>query len=267
MGNSSPVSALPAFDAVRFEQLRKCAGVALGHPLMVFESIGSTNDEAKRAARCGAPTGALYVAEHQTAGRGRHARRWFSAPRENLLFSVVLRPSFSPKDVRAYSLVVGLAVRAAVGRCGAGSALIKWPNDVLVGRRKLAGVLVESQLHGNRVSSIIVGAGINVNCASFEGELAGSAISLGEIVGAVVSREALLAEVLGALADLTGVYERGGLAAVLPELHRSDALRGQAVVVDGTHGVGAGIDADGALLLDTEAGQRALHSGSVSWAG
>lgn len=259
-------SVLSAFDVDAFDELRRQRRLEIGTPLTLFESTASTNDEAKRAALLGAPSGSLYVAEYQSEGRGRSDHRWLSAARENLLFSVLLRPSFSIGMLRAFSLVVGLAVRRALENHGATGATIKWPNDVLVGRRKLAGILIESDVDGGRIANLVVGIGINVNSTGFAGEIAETALSLRSMIGTPANRELVLADVLEALTGLMGAYERGGLAALRSELECHDALRDRTVVVDGKRGIGAGIGTDGALLVDTEEGLEAVYSGSVTWA-
>lgn len=251
------------FDATRFEALRRAAGIALGAPLTAVFETGSTNDDALGAARAGAPQGSLFVAERQRAGRGRHGRTWLAEPGASLLFSLVLRPSLEPGRAAALPLVVGLSVRAAAERHSAGPILIKWPNDLVARDRKLAGVLVESAIVGNRLGFVVCGIGINVASHPTSADHALSATSLAELGAGEVEREALLCDVLGELEARLEAFTARGIASCLPELERFDALAGRAIDVDGRRGVGCGINADGSLLLETDAGVVPVISGTV----
>lgn len=224
---------------------------ALGTPLTIVDETTSTNDDAKRAARAGAPHGATWVAEAQTAGRGRQGRAWTAARGESLLFSVLVRTSCSPARLPPLALVAGLAARDAAARAlGAADApTLKWPNDVLVGGRKLAGVLVESLVAGSRVEAVIVGVGLNVHTRAFPGELAERATSLAQLGAASPDRAELLADVLAGLErDLLPACARG-LALVHARLAAADALRGARVRGDIGEGRAEGIDDDGRLLV------------------
>ncbi|MBV9949823.1 MAG: biotin--[acetyl-CoA-carboxylase] ligase, partial [Myxococcales bacterium] len=131
-------------DLARAAELARARGSVLGRPMALLASTTSTNDEAKLAAKDGAPHGATWVAEVQTAGRGRQGRAWVAPAGEGLLFSVLLREGrlLEPSRLPAVALVAGLAVRDAVARAApAARPMIKWPNDVLVAGSKIAGVL------------------------------------------------------------------------------------------------------------------------------
>src|SRR5580692_8778683 len=150
-------------DLARAPELVAASGGQLGHPMHLIATTTSTNDLAKAAAREGAPHGSTWVAEAQTAGRGRRGHAWICAPGEGLLFSVLARVSCVPSRIAPVGLAVGLAVRDAVAAAAPGAAVgIKWPNDVLIAERKVAGVLVEAVTVGARVDAVIVGVGINV---------------------------------------------------------------------------------------------------------
>ncbi len=147
-------------------------GGQLGTPMVVMATTTSTNDVAKRAARDGAAHGATWVAEEQTAGRGRRGHSWVSPPGEGLLFSVLLRLPCTPARVPPIALVAGLAVRDAVAAAAPGASIaIKWPNDVLVAGRKVAGILIEAITVGSRVEAVVVGIGINVHTRAFPDEI------------------------------------------------------------------------------------------------
>ncbi len=239
-------------DLARAEDAIRARHIALGAPLQVLAQTTSTNDEAKAAARLGAPHGATWVAESQTGGRGRLGRAWVSPPGESLLFSVLLRVTCPPSRLPPLALVAGLATRDAVAAAlgGAATPQLKWPNDVVVGKRKLAGVLVESILSGSRVDAVIVGIGINVRTRAFPAEIAERATSLallGDLVA--LDRAELLADVLAGLdRDVEPAMARG-LGLVHARLAAADALAGARVQGEPGEGVAEGIDTDGRLLV------------------
>ena len=256
-----------AFDAARFRAQFRALKPRLGRPLMYRAVTGSTNDDALLAARAGAPHGSLFVADEQTAGRGRRGNSWLAAPGESLLFSVLLRPELELGQVSALTLAVGLALRDAVAPLVAGSTQIKWPNDLYVDGKKLAGVLVESQLQGERLQAVVVGVGLNVATRDFPEEIAARATSLALLGASLLDREALLQVILDALALRIAAYQTQGVAGILAELNAADALRDQRVRVDGRSGLGRGLDAQGRLLLQDDSGQtHAILSGTVELA-
>src|SRR5208283_1281716 len=137
-------------DLKRAADLIEERGCALGTPLFISSATTSTNDEALRAAKQGAAHGSTWVTEEQTAGRGRRGRTWFSPPGEGLLFSVLARLPGAPATLPPVALLAGLAVHEAVARAVPGvDVRLKWPNDVVAGKRKLAGVLVEAVTVGS----------------------------------------------------------------------------------------------------------------------
>lgn len=259
----------PAFDGERFRALAR--GLTLGHPLVATLETGSTNDDALRAARAGAPHGALFVTEHQRAGRGRRGNTWLAAPGEGLLFSCVLRPKVAAESAPALALLAGLAVReAAAAELAAAGApvevLVKWPNDVVVGRRKLAGILVESQIRGSEVGAVVVGVGLNTGRLEHLPELATTATSLGEL-GATVTREALLAAILRGTEARLALLESPEMPmkSLVAELVTWDALKGHEVTVGALRGVASGIDAMGKLAIaDANGVTHRIASGHVS---
>jgi BirA family biotin operon repressor/biotin-[acetyl-CoA-carboxylase] ligase len=232
-------------------------GGRLGRPLHLLAATGSTNDDAKAGAREGAPHGAVWVAETQARGRGRHGRSWVSPPGENLLFSVLFRVSCAPARVPPISLACGLAVRDAVARAiGADDrVLVKWPNDVVVRHgatfRKIAGILVESALAGAKVEHVVIGIGVNVHTRQFPDELSSIATSIALETSRAPDRAELLADILASLDhDVEHVAHRG-LGLVHARLSARDALAGRDVQSDdgAFSGVACGIDLDGRLLV------------------
>lgn len=251
-------------DLARFPEVVKARGLVLGAPFVLAESTGSTNDDAKAGARAGAPHGAVWAAEAQSAGRGRQGRSWLSAPGENLLVSILLRVTCAPARVPPLSLVCGLAVRDAVARALGpardADVKVKWPNDVLVGGKKVAGILVESALSGANVEHVIVGIGLNVHAATLPDEVAAIATSLAleSASPAGLDRAEILADVLASLARDLDVALHRGLEAVHGRLVTHDALAGREVEATDPNstlrGVASGIDADGRLLVKTPDG-------------
>jgi BirA family biotin operon repressor/biotin-[acetyl-CoA-carboxylase] ligase len=252
------------FDADRFRAESRESKPKLGRPLMYQPVTGSTNDNALLAARSGAPHGSLFVADEQTEGRGRRGNAWLTAPGESLLFSVLLRPQLELSQASALTLAIGLGLRDAIAPLVQDSVRIKWPNDLYVAGKKLAGILVESQLQGERLQAVVVGVGLNVATRDFPPELAARATSLALLGANDVEREPLLQALLNAIALRLDAYQRTGVAGILQELNAADALRDQRVRVDARLGVGRGLDEQGRLLLQDDAGVvHAIIAGTV----
>ena len=210
-----------------------------GKPRLHLRSVGSTNAKARELAEQGAPHGTLVTASEQTAGRGRQGRSWLTPPGSAIAASVILRSFDDLLPLRA-----GLAVADLAGD----GAQVKWPNDVLLDGRKVAGILVEARAPEWAV------VGIGVNVTSVPAEVADIATSLGR-----EDIEAALEELMAALdARLAQTA-----AEVVAALRERDALLGRRLRWDGGEGEGAGIDSSGALLVDTASGTTALSSGEV----
>ena len=253
----------PSPDLSRAADLVAERGSTLGRPLHVLATTPSTNDEAKHAAKKGAPHGSTWVAEEQTAGRGRQGRAWVSPRGENLLFSVLMRVTCTPSRLPPLALVVGLAVRDAVARAASRTDVaIKWPNDVLVGKKKIAGVLVEAITAGSRVEAVVAGVGINVHTREFPDDIADRATSVALVSsGDPPDRGALLADVLATLDRDAHVVLGRDLGLVRARLDAADALRGRRVRSDGgDEGLASGIDDDGRLLVRRDDGVLARWS-------
>ena len=249
-------------DLAHAPDVAAAVGGTLGRPMTLLARTESTSDLAKQAARDGAPHGATWVAEEQTAGRGRRGHSWFCPPGEGLLFSVLMRLPCLPARVPPVALVAGLAVRDAVARAAPGApVVVKWPNDVLVEGRKLAGVLVEAVTVGSRVEAVIVGIGINVHTRAFPDDLTDRATSVALIGSSPPDRATLLGDVLAGLDRDVHVVIARGLGLLHARLEAADALRGRRVKNDsGVEGIGAGIDDDGRLLVRRDDGVLARWS-------
>ena len=165
-----------------------------------YYKVGSTSVEAMESAAAGAPEGSVFVAEEQTAGRGRGAHQWESAPSAGIYCSVVLRPALPPSEALVLSLAAGLAVHSAVQQIDSGVVPdLKWPNDLMIGGKKFCGILTEMNAEATRVRHIVVGIGINVNQTKFPAELQPIATSLRLASGTEWSRVELCAALLKSL--------------------------------------------------------------------
>ena len=253
-------------DLGRAAEAIAARGGGLGRPLHLLSETSSTNDEAKRAARLGAPHGSTWVTESQTAGRGRQGRSWISPRGENLLFSVLIRSSGPAARLPLVSLVAGLAVAEAIERAAPSAGVrIKWPNDVVVATdagplRKVAGILVETSMTGDAVDAIVVGVGINVHTRTFPEELAELATSVTLLSHAPADRAEILADALEGLDREVGVVLAMGLGPVHARLSTRDALQGRRVKSERGEGTALGIDLEGRLVVAEAKGARVTWS-------
>jgi BirA family biotin operon repressor/biotin-[acetyl-CoA-carboxylase] ligase len=237
-------------DRTHIENELARRGAPLGLPLMIVDSTTSTNDDAKQAARNGCPSGAAFIADTQTSGRGRLGRVWHSPPGQNLYASFVLRPSLTPSVAPLVTLAAGLAVADAVAPLLPGRTVaIKWPNDVLVDDRKMAGILTEAQLSDARASWIVVGIGINVRATRFPPDIADRATSLALSGAAEIDRGSLFVDLAVALSARIETLQARGPRPIILDLAARDALRGRAVTIDGAPATALGIAEDGALRI------------------
>ncbi len=246
-----------AFDLKDAARVIEEKGCTLGAPLEIMDETSSTNDVAKRAAKLGAPHGALWIAESQLAGRGRQGRSWIGVPGESLMFSVLVRLTCPSSRLPLLALASGLAVRDAIARAAPGAQVsVKWPNDVLVGGRKIAGIMVESIDASSKTPALVVGIGVNVFTRVFDGALADRATSVALVATDPPSRVAILADILEGLdRDLSFVAARG-LGMVHARITAADALRDRPVQCDdGTEGVARGIDLEGRLRVERSDGR------------
>lgn len=226
----------------------------------LLESCTGTNDRLLELAEAGAPAGTLVLSEVQTQGRGRLGRSWLSLPGQGLLFSILTRPTFPPEIAATLSLVAGLAVAETFRRRGVNAGL-KWPNDILIGERKLCGILCEAQTSAKGIEGIIIGIGINTGAVPRE--VAYRAVGFTE----ALDRLTLLAEFCGVFESFYRRWEKGALAALRDELDRFDCKKDQPIRVKlsetPTEGIARGIRDDGALLLETATGIQPILCGEI----
>lgn len=234
-----------------------------------FYRIGSTNTAAMAAAAVGAEQGSVFLAEQQTAGRGRGSNSWHSPRSSGIYCSVILRPALPPSDVLVLSLAAGLAVQAAIRQIDSRLAPdLKWPNDVLIEDKKVCGILTEMNAEATRVRFIVVGIGINVNQTSFPEDLA--AISLRQATGQDWSRVELVAALLKSLDREYSeiVASPSARQSILRRFAQNSSwVRGKSVSVtengSSTEGTTEGLDDRGFLRVRTVNGLQTVLSGTV----
>lgn len=262
------ISEPPELLPVRVEA--RLAEGSLGLPFTLFEEIDSTNLEARRRAEQGLPHGACLCAEIQSAGRGRLQRRWTAPKGSSLLFSLFLKPQMGLSEVFTLTNLMAVAVCEAVEGLGGPRCDLKWPNDVYLDGKKLAGILTEFTSCADRLEYVTVGTGINVNMTGEDISAIGApAISLLAATGRHWDRAVLLAEIMkqasslyrglcrGQKEDLTGRYnERFWLAGKAIRVKEGDEV---------ITGRAEGVASDGALMLVTNSGDRCLiRNGDVT---
>jgi BirA family biotin operon repressor/biotin-[acetyl-CoA-carboxylase] ligase len=234
----------------------------LAGPVVWLAETGSTNDEAIERARAGAAEGLVVGADRQRAGRGRRGRPWLAAAGHGLLVSALLRPGVPPVDAGLLPVVAAVGAAEALGP----EARIVWPNDILVGGRKVAGILCEMAADQERVGWAVVGVGVNVRSAPALADARWEPGALAD-AGEPPRRADLLVALLAALGRRYAEWSREGPEGVLAAFAERDGLRGRALVVslDGEEvvGEGAGTDALGRLRVRTAAGERVLGAGEV----
>ncbi|MCY3577281.1 MAG: biotin--[acetyl-CoA-carboxylase] ligase [bacterium] len=219
------------------------------------EETGSTNVDLLAEARLGAESDKVLVADYQHSGRGRRGRTWEAPPMSSLLFSVLTRPKLA---VEASHLVANALAMGALEACDSLAGVrprLKWPNDLMVADRKLAGVLAESIVVGDRLQAVVVGMGLNVRTGAAPSEAADTAVALEEVCDAVIDRRELLAEILAGFEHwMEGIEGASGQAALMAAARHESATLGCRVSVelgDGNvlEGLAEDLDDQGALIL------------------
>ncbi len=238
-----------------------------------FAEVDSTNTHAMQAGAAGAAHGSVYVADAQAAGRGRGGHQWSSPAGSGLYVSVLLRPALAPGDALWLSLAAGLSAIGAVTDATGYAPDLRWPNDLMVGARKLGGILTEMQAEATRVRFVVIGIGINVHQQAFPGELGTRATSLAiERPGTAVTRTSLLGALLLRLereaAALAGPEAQSAQQSVARRMQaQSSWVRGKRVTVGEEtpfHGITEGLDARGFLRVRLADGTlRTVLSGGV----
>jgi len=266
---------LELLDADRIVAALPAPARELIRAVLVLEDVGSTNDWLSRRAAAGEPGGVVCLAERQHAGRGRHGRGWVSPFGSNLYLSMLWRYPLAPAQLGGLSLAAGVAVARALRGAGADGIGLKWPNDLHWRRRKIGGLLLEVAGESQGPSRVVAGVGINLRLDPARAQAIDQPwTDLATVLGAEPPqprRNAIAAAVIAELALVQRRFASDGLAPFLAAWRELDAYLGEPVSVvlgeqriDGIH---AGVDADGALMLETDAGLRVFQGGEVSLRG
>lgn len=254
----------------RFELESRMDTKWAGHPVRFYESLASTNLQAKLDAENGGGEGALIVADMQTAGRGRRGRGWSSPAGTNVYFTLILKPDFAVEMASMVTLVMGIAVAEGIRETCGVEAQIKWPNDIVVNGKKVCGMLAEMSVERDYIHYIVIGVGINVGKQEFPPEIASIATSLYQECGLKISRAELIVNVMKAFEAAYDIFrEKGNLSGLLDRYHSLLVNRDREVrVLDPRQeyrGISRGINETGELLVELEDGTvREVYAGEVS---
>lgn len=234
----------------------------MGRVIHHFYTIDSTNSEAYQLGLNGAEEGEVVIAESQKKGRGRLGRDWFSPPFLNLYLSVILRPKIPPHQAPLITLMAAVATADAIEKFSGLQPSIKWPNDILLKDRKVAGLLNEIHSEMDRIHFVILGIGVNLNMDGkmFSKEIRGVATSLKKELGQTISRKAFLQSFLEELEGWYETFLKEGGAAVLRVWRDRAQIKGRRVKVTSFGevlvGIAVDVDPDGALIVETKEGER-----------
>lgn len=239
-----------------------------GSKLFFFESIDSTNACAKTLAQAGSTEGTVVAAEFQTQGRGRHGRPWTARSGENLLFSVILRPSLPRASAGLLTFFAAVSVARGIEKVCDTRVEYKWPNDLLFKGRKTCGILLENSFGDVNVDYSVVGVGINVNQREFDADLGRRATSLALELGRTVDRIKLFSSIMASMESSYDDVRDGDFSGLLEEWNARCTMFGHQVTVaqhdGGITGKAVGLNPDGGLILETPAGRRTIYAGDIS---
>jgi BirA family biotin operon repressor/biotin-[acetyl-CoA-carboxylase] ligase len=241
----------------------------IGKSIYCRATVGSTNEEARSLGREGAPEGTTVVADEQTEGRGRFGKNWHSPAGQGIWMSIILRPSSGVEPLSAISLVAAYAVSIALRESAGVRALIKWPNDVRIGEKKVCGILAELEKDRKGNEFLVLGMGVNVSQTEFGGDLTDVATSVRIASGRDIPRVHLIRKILENLEKYYLRVVKEGFSEVLSEVRQLCTLVGKQVVANvGGERISAyvqDIDDAGRLIVRTEDGRiRELHAGEVN---
>jgi BirA family transcriptional regulator, biotin operon repressor / biotin---[acetyl-CoA-carboxylase] ligase len=229
-----------------------------------LDQVDSTQTVAFALAERGAADRTVVIADQQAAGRGRRGRVWQAPPGTSLLASILIRSRLPQALLATLSPTTAVATAEALRRVAPLSPRLKWPNDVLVGGRKIAGILLESRSIASAEPVLVIGVGVNLGQREFPPELAARATSVALETGHPVGRDTLLAALLEEFDLWRGRLEGEGFGPVRERWKSLSDTIGRHVTVDGLSGTATDLDADGALLIDTGNGVRRVIAGEIS---
>ncbi|MGQ9804703.1 MAG: biotin--[acetyl-CoA-carboxylase] ligase [Chlorobiales bacterium] len=251
------------------EQLmrRLATNLYIGKSVFCYESVGSTNDVAHRFARDGARSGTIILADFQIAGRGRNAKKWIAQKGENIAASVILRPTVPLERLTYLPLLTGLSVAQAIENTIGERAEIKWPNDVLIRRKKVAGVLVETSAQSGVVDYVVIGIGLNVNQAQFPDDLAERATSLFLETGMVYDQTTLFVNLMRFLDVNYARFQSGDVESILSMWRAHCDMFGKHITFyqgdSKREGIALDIDERGFLKVEIEQKEERLSQAEI----
>ena len=244
----------------------------MGKKIHYFKTLDSTNSTAYQLALNGAREGEVVIAESQEKGRGRLGRHWISPPLLNLYLSVILRPPIPPHQASLITLLAAVATADAIEKTSGLKPSIKWPNDLLLGKRKVAGLLNEIHSETDHIHFVILGMGVNLNMDEklLPWELRTKATSLKKEMGRPISRKEFVCHLLNALEQWYEIFLKKGGAPVLKAWKDRARIEGKRVKVtsfgDVLRGRAVDVDSDGALILQTKGGvQKRIVAGDIEY--
>lgn len=275
-GTDRPAGLPPEFADALARRAGRLGGLA--SRVVWYDTVSSTSDVADHLATGGAEHGTVVAADEQQSGRGRMGRAWHSPPGAGLYVSVVLKPaSFigavergTASAASRVTLTAGVALADAIRNATGLPVAIKWPNDLVIGPRKVCGILAEGAASGETLRHVILGYGVNVLTSAYPPEIADRATSIEAELGRPADRGAVFAESLACLAERLREISAGGFDAVLEAWRRlSPSSVGARVQISAAGGwidaVTSGLDADGALVVRAEGSLRRVIAGEVRW--
>lgn len=243
---------------------------SIARNIFAYKAVKSTNDLAAEMAEGGQPEGTIVVADQQTKGRGRLGRRWYSPEGTGIYLSIVLKPEFPTEMAPAVSVLTAVALADTLVKYNPDDVRIKWPNDVLIGGRKVAGILTELAAEREKINHIIIGVGINVNQAAgdFPEEIRHLATSVRRSVKKKVRRVDLLQSFLANFEKEYAGYKRSGLKKSHAKIRKYSSLIGHEITIrSGRHeetGRAVDIDVDGRLVLERDGVKSLINAGEVT---
>lgn len=242
----------------------------LGKEIHAYKALKSTNELAYRLAQDDGPEGTLVISDHQTRGRGRMGRGWFSPPKVGLWLSLILRPRIPPSRAPGLSICAGLALASSVEQMTRLDARIKWPNDCVVNGKKAAGILLELSAELDKIDFVILGVGVNVNQDRkiFPKSLVKKATSLKIELGTEVDRLRLLKLFLERFEKIYLEFRENGLEGLRPNIRKFSSILGKEIKVKWGKKIFKGeakdIDENGSLIITTGGRDRTISAGEVS---
>ncbi|MDO8869997.1 MAG: biotin--[acetyl-CoA-carboxylase] ligase [Methanobacteriaceae archaeon] len=270
--NSSPEVGIQLVESpnliLPYEVKRGLETDYIGQNIHYFSEIDSTNNVAKKMAEEGAPEGTIIIAETQTRGRGRRGKQWIS-PAGGVWMSIILRPQIPPSEAPQLTLMTGVAVAKAIKNKFGLDVGIKWPNDILIGSKKVCGILTEANAKFSTIDYVVVGIGIdaNVNTENFPSDVQKSATSLKKELNEDIMGPELVQEFLKIFEDTYNEFKEGNFPEILGEWRRMSKTIGSRVEVRKqlgkiVRGEAVGITNEGALILELDNGNlRKVISG------